>query len=144
MSTYQASPRRSSLVPGPAAGPDLPASAHNSGYGAADGNPLTSLRMTQSQVTDQLTTGAADNWQPVSWLVAHAIVGLDHESQTAHDQTLPQAFLAAYGSSFVNRGSSAFTADVSDVYTVDLRTTATVSPSSALRLASSTRPTARG
>ena len=125
LSTYQQTPDAEFLYFGVIEGPALSDRAHNYGYSGYSGfvTPLGELSNIGSQNTDRVTGGLTASWRPVGWFVGHATVGLDHGSQLNEALDYPLAN-AAYQIIIPSLGLSNVT---TDVYSVDLRGTATAS-----------------
>ncbi len=124
-STYQQTPDAEQLYHKIFITPALSDPANYYGYGGfgAFGTPIGELTAIGSQNTNRVMGGLTARWQPTSWLVAHTTAGLDHGSQrnSMLDYPLSNAAYAEF-SPFLGL------ADVTtDVYSVDLRSTATVS-----------------
>jgi hypothetical protein len=113
----------------------LPDSAHSYGYGGSSTAPLTSFGQHQSQQTDRLTGGMTVDWRPTAWLSTHATAGVDHGSQSEQDYFLPQAYLLYY--SQANAGQSAVGNIATDVYSADVRGSATAALTHGVRAVTS-------
>ena len=131
LSTYQTTPAAGALLYGALAGPGISDAAHFYGYdyfydfggGAGDLNPVEALSTVGSQNTDQVTGGLTANWRPTGWFVGHGSVGIDHGSQRGEELDYPQPNPAfAIGTPFFGLSDG-----TTDVYSVDLRGTATAS-----------------
>jgi TonB-linked SusC/RagA family outer membrane protein len=137
LSTYQQTPNAATLYDGVFYAPALSGPANNYGYGDRFGDeantPLSQLTELGSQNTDRVTGGLTANWRPAGWFVGHATVGLDHGSQLNEVLTYPLAN-AAYEYYVPSLGLVDVT---TDVYSVDLRGTATASLTHGLRAVSS-------
>ncbi len=128
LSTYQQTPDARLLYIGAFFGPALSSPAHYYGYGfftgaSAYSTPLGELTAIGSQRTDRVTGGLTANWRPAGWFVGHATAGLDHGSQRNEALNYPLA-KAQYEGFSPFLGVAGMT---TDVYSVDLRGTATVS-----------------
>ena len=112
--------------------------AHYYGYGYYNGTsayetPLGELSAIGSQNTERVTGGLTANWRPAGWFVGHATVGLDHGSQLNQELDYPLANAAYedYGP-FLGLANA-----TTDVYSVDLRGTATASLTRGVRAVTS-------
>ena len=139
LSTYQETPDASLLYQGVFTAPALGGPEHSYGYGSSGASakfttPLAHLTELGSQNTNRVTGGLTANWRPTTWFVGHATVGLDHGSQLNEEINYPLA-----NESYENQqGSFLGLTDVTtDVYTVDLRGTATASLTRGLRAVTS-------
>jgi TonB-linked SusC/RagA family outer membrane protein len=136
LSTYQAGPGLNAdggLLDGAAKGGSLDA-ANDYGYGVF-GNPImSSFRATTSQQTDRFTGGLVGNWRPVSWLVVYADAGVDHGSQSMLYEVWPQwsTFLHLPVAD-ANNGSYDQINGTTDIYSADLRASATAELTSGIR-----------
>ncbi len=138
LSTYQQTPDAQFLYVGVFFAPALSDPAHSYGYyayGGAGFTPIGELTTTGSQNTDRVTGGLTMNWRPAGWFVGHATVGLDHGSQRNQALNYPlsnAAYQDPFGSAFLGLASA-----TTDVYSVDLRGTATTSLTHAVRAVTS-------
>ena len=129
-------------------GPELPDSAYSFGYGGHGrlgiGTPLGALAGgAESHNSTGLTGGMTANWRPWSWLVTHATVGVDHGTQQENSEfSSLEEILTCYGYRAVNgqdpygcaqQGSLSQAQGVNDVYSGDLRGTATLAITPVLR-----------
>ncbi len=121
LSTYQVTPPLSLAI---TSGPVLADSAYGYGYGPSYNGALANIGALQSQQVDRLTGGLTANWRPEGWLVAHGTVGLDHGSRREQHLNLPQAGLAAFGVGN-DVGYLIIDNSTTDIYSVDLRASAT-------------------
>ncbi len=137
LSTYQQTPDAYQLYEGAFFAPALSDASHLYGYdyfGSYGGlTPLGELAAIGSQNTNRLTGGLTASWQPAGWLVSHATGGLDHASQRNAVLNYPLAN-AAYELYAPFLG---LVDEVTDVYSVDLRATATASITRSVRAATS-------
>ncbi len=86
--------------------------------------PLAELTARGSQNTDRVVGGLTGTWQPTGWFLGHATVGLDHGSQRNEQLNYPLA-----NTVYQNYNSSLGLATATtDVYSVDLRASATAVP----------------
>ena len=128
LSTFQETPSARQLYQGAFTAPALGGADHYYGYGSLAGSsakntPLSRLSEIGSQNTDRVTGGLTGNWRPAGWFVGHATVGLDHGSQTNEGIAYPLANPAYMpGVSFL-----AIADATTDLYSADLRGTATAS-----------------
>ena len=90
---------------------------------------------TQDQQTDRFTGGLTANWRPAGWLVAHATVGIDHGSQTSRQTAPPVVLLVSYNEP--DQGYNGVNNLTTDIYSADLRATATATLGRQLRAVSS-------
>lgn len=133
LSTYQDTPNSRALYGGITATAPLRDSTHGYGYGSYSYfTPVYQFGLPNSQTTDRLTGGLAANWRPTLWLVGHGTVGVDHGSQRATEAVLPQ--IAPLGFVPAQVGVANLTADI---YTVDLRASATAAPARTVRAVTS-------
>ena len=132
LSTYQTTPEAGALLQGLLTGPAIGDAAHYYGYdhfavlfGATTGalNPIDQLIQQGSQNTNRVTGGLTATWRPTGWFIGHGTFGLDHGSQGSQELTYPQTNTQFGGAGpFLAIGNS-----TTDVYSVDLRGTATAS-----------------
>ena len=136
LSTYQQTPDAKNLYLAVSFGPARSDPAHYYGYdyfASPELTPLAELSAVGSQQTDRVTGGLTANWRPTGWFVGHVTVGLDHGSQRTEQINYPLA-----NPVYQNSGTELGLADeTTDVYSIDLRGTATVSLSRSLRAVSS-------
>lgn len=137
LSTYQRTPAMDDLLRGIVNHPAIGDPAHFYGYGGSGGfagfSPLGTLGQVGSQRTDRFAGGLTANWRPTGWLTAHAVGGIDHGSQgnaALASPNLPTVFQDLVPSLQQITGTS-------DLYSVDLRATATGRLSSTARSKSS-------
>jgi TonB-linked SusC/RagA family outer membrane protein len=135
LSTYQQTPDASQLYGGVFSSPALSGPANFYGYGnnsfqSAYLTPLAQLSEIGSQNMDRVTGGLTANWRPTGWFVGHATVGLDHGSQLNQELNYPLANAAYEGLGGPSLGLVDLT---TNVYSVDLRGTATASLTHSLR-----------
>ncbi len=138
LSTYQQTSDASGLYLGALYAPALAGAAHYYGYGYFNGTfagqtPLGELSALGSQNTNRVTGGLTANWRPVGWFVGHATVGLDHGSQRNEEINYPLAN-ATYETMTPFLG---LTDATTDVYSVDLRGTATAALTRGVRAVTS-------
>ncbi len=134
LSTYQKVPATPNMFEGVVSYPPVRDSAHGYGYGS-DGfsSPLYQLGTPNSQTTDRLTGGMTGNWHPAPWLVTHATVGIDHGSQSVRSALLPQlTSLVSFFRPYLQLGNA-----TTDIYTADLRASATTKLTPAIRAVTS-------
>ncbi len=132
LSTYQQSPNASSLYEGVWFAPALNGATHYYGYGFFSTSlltPISQLTEIGSQNTNRVAGGLTANWRPTAWFAGYATLGLDHSSQRNEELTYPLAN-AAYELSPPSLGLADAT---TDLYSVDLRGTATASLLSGVR-----------
>jgi TonB-linked SusC/RagA family outer membrane protein len=137
LSTYQAGPILSDagqgLLGGAAGGGSLDA-ANNYGYGFLNNPIANNFSSTTSQQTDRFTGGLVANWRPVPWLAAYADAGIDHGSQSMLFESWPQiAFYLHYPLAASDIGEYDLTNGTTDVYSADLRASATATLTAAIR-----------
>jgi hypothetical protein len=135
LSTYQQTPSAYRLTFGPIGGPVLPDSAHYYGYGYSIGSPIEQFGLVQSEQTDRLTGGMTANWRPAQWLVAHGTVGLDHGARRDHGLNLPQSYFGTFG--LPNQGATWLREATTDIYSTDLRASATATLAPVVRAVTS-------
>ncbi len=130
LSTYQKTPNAQSLFAGVTYSPALRDSVNGYGYSSTPFNtPVYQLGMPASQATDRLTGGLTATWRPAWWLVGHGTVGVDHGSERDRAAILPQvAPLFTYYPAQLGLQNV-----TTDIYTVDLRTSATAAFTRTLR-----------
>ncbi len=125
LSTYQKTVNAQQLYLGVAYFTPLPDAKDGYGYGSNRYfGPIYQLSHPTTQNVERLTGGITGNWRPLSWLASHGTIGIDHGSARNTAALLPQAqalfrFVAPQ-LAIENAGT--------DIYTVDLRASATVSP----------------
>jgi hypothetical protein len=96
--------------------------AHLYGYNFKYATPVNAYGALVGQSTGRLTGSIAAHWTPTAWLSAHATAGIDHGSQRATGQFLPQ--VGAY-TGFFTLGSLGITNGTTDIYSFDGRAAAT-------------------
>ncbi len=134
MSSYQKTPNAQYLYAGINQTPPIPDSANAYGYGNFPFiTPVFQFGLPTSQASQRLTGGVTANWRPQSWLVGHGTVGVDHGSLRSDAAILPE--IAAFGQ-FVPAQLAIETA-TTDIYTVDLRGSATVALTQVIRAVTS-------
>ncbi len=131
LSTDQKAPTPSELFLGVLGSPAIRDSAHNYGYGFS--SPLVEFGRPTSQTTNRVTGGTTLAWRPLPWFVGHGTLGLDHASQRNTGAILPQ--IAHLYNNFP--GELAVGDATIDIYTVDLRGSATVAPLADVRAVTS-------
>jgi TonB-linked SusC/RagA family outer membrane protein len=133
LSTYQTGPAVSDgVLNGLAQGGSLDA-ANNYGYGFQN-DPIAGLfGSTSSQQTDRFTGALLGNWRPTSWFAAFADAGIDHGTQSLLFEGWPQVatYLDLPGNP--NVGNYDLINGTTDIYSADLRASATATLSSAVR-----------
>ncbi len=136
LSTYQRSPNPAQLYISIYQTLPLRDSAHGYGYGGPTyDSPIYQFGQPTSQATNRLTGGLTTNWRPISWLVGHGTVGVDHGSQRSTSSLLPQVLpLNPTPYAPAQLGIANVT---TDIYTVDLRGSATTVLTRALRAVTS-------
>jgi TonB-linked SusC/RagA family outer membrane protein len=123
LSTYQETPNAGQLYEGVFDSPAIGNAANYYGYGAPYLSPISMLSELGSQQTDRMTGGLTMNWRPVGWFVGHATAGVDHGSQREEAINYPLT-----NSNYSANSSSLGLVDATtDLYSVDLRGTATAS-----------------
>ncbi len=134
LSTYHEVPNTQSLDAELYASAARRDSADVYGYGTLGiDSPVYELGLPTSQATNRLTGGLTTSWRPLGWLVAHGTVGIDHGSQRATAAVLPQvAPLWPYVPAQLGVGNG-----TADIYTVDLRGSATAALTRAVRAVTS-------
>ncbi len=134
LSTYQKTPNAAALYQGIAYTAPVRDSAHGYGYnGVGFYQPLYQFGMPASQSTNRLTGGFTTNWRPAAWFVTQGTVGVDHGSQHATESLLPQVFpLFPFFQTQLGIGNT-----TTDLYTVDLRGSATAALTSVIRTVTS-------
>jgi TonB-linked SusC/RagA family outer membrane protein len=134
MSTYETIPVLAELTQGAAAG-GPPDSANNYGYGPGKAfSPITSLGRLSTQQTNRFTGGLSGNWRPTAWFTAYGDAGLDHGNQTSQQTILPQ--VEVYRGGDPNSGDYGLSQTVTDIYSADVRATATATLAQSLRAVS--------
>jgi TonB-linked SusC/RagA family outer membrane protein len=124
LANYQQTPDAGALYSTVLEAPGLSDAAHYYGYGPYTTNgPLAELSQLGSQNTDRVTGGLTGSWRPTGWFVGHATVGLDHGSQSEQAIEYPLA------NPTYQSGGSALSVfnGTTDIYSADLRATATAS-----------------
>ncbi len=133
MSSYQKTPNAQYLYDGITQTPPIRDSATAYGYGTFPFiTPVFQLGLPTSQANERLTGGLTANWRPQSWFVGHGTVGIDHGSLRDDAAVLPQ--VAALGRV---PAQLAIETATTDIYTVDLRGSATVALTQAMRAVTS-------
>ncbi len=137
LSTYQQTPNANVLYLGLFLSPPLPNPATAYGYGgyALYYSPLYQFGEPNNQNTSRLTGGLTTNWRPVPWMVAHGTVGINHGSERDQAAVLPQ--LASIAAGFIVPSQLGIETATTDIYTVDLRATATAILTQAVRAVTS-------
>ncbi len=132
-STYQETLGAQYLYYGIAVTPALRDSATGYGYGSsAFYTPIYQFGEPNNQTTNRLAGGLTANWRPRSWFVAHGTVGVDHGSERDVTSALPQvAPLAGIP------GQLGIENITKEIYTVDLRGSATAALAAAVRVVTS-------
>ncbi len=126
LSTDQQTPNAAFLYTAAIESPALRDPAHYYGYdwifGPAYENPISELTATGSEQTSRAIGGLTANWRPVGWFVGHATVGVDHGSQRSEQLNYPlvNATYMGTGGAFLGLADA-----TTDLYSVDLRGTAT-------------------
>ena len=136
LSTYQTTPEAGALLYGVLDGPALSGPAHYYGYnyfGTPGGlNPFQVMATQGSQNTNRVTGGLTGTWRPTGWFVGHGSVGLDHGSQLSQTINYPLNPPNVYFSPHLGLANA-----TTDLYSVDLRGTATASLARGLRAVTS-------
>jgi TonB-linked SusC/RagA family outer membrane protein len=136
LATYQQTPEVARLYFGALTAPALSDAAHYYGYETFGSSPaytpLGELSQIGSQNTDRVTGGVTGTWRPAGWFVGHATVGLDHGSQREQELGYPLANPQYSAFSYEELGNV-----TTDVYSVDLRGTATASITHSVRAVTS-------
>ncbi len=132
LSTDQAAPNPALLTYGPVVGTALHDSAHAYGYGFGQVSPIANFGQPATQATNRVTGGMTANWRPAVWFVGHGTVGIDHGSQGNTSLLFPQVAPVTLGIPQLQVGNA-----TTDIYTVDLRGSATAAPSAGLRAVTS-------
>jgi TonB-linked SusC/RagA family outer membrane protein len=136
LSTYQTTPEADALYTSVENSPGLDDAAHFYGYGHHGYfSPIAELSTIGSQNTDRLTGGMTATWRPAGWLITHATVGVDHGSQRSQAIVYPFSnpnFIWESGGSFFG-----VTDATTDVYSADLRATATAALTTGVRAVTS-------
>ncbi len=133
LSTNQATVNEGLLTNGPL-GTALHDSAHVFGYASAYASPVANFGQPTTQGTNRVTGGMTANWHPALWFVGHATVGIDHGSQETAASMLPQVTpsLIYFRLPQLEVGNA-----TTDIYTVDLRGSATAALTPGLRAVTS-------
>ncbi len=129
LSTDRAAPHQADLYFGVLLSPALRDSAHAYGYGYSFFSPIVQFGLPTSQLTDRLSGGMTANWRPAPWFVGHGTVGIDHGSQRNSAAFLPQVTPLFFNLP----GRLAIGNATTDIYTVDVRGSATAVLATALR-----------
>ncbi len=135
LSTYQAVVNAQYLYNGIAFSPALRNAADGYGYGGFGPyyEPVFQFSQPTHQTVSRLTGGMAGNVRPTSWLTAHGTIGVDHGSERDDAATLPVITKIFPG--FLGQLGIANT--TTDIYTVDLRASATATLTGAARAVTS-------
>ncbi len=128
-STYQTSPAAQVPLEGVALSHAFRNAANQYGYDIPYWSPIYQLGLPNSQQTDRLTGGLSANARPAPWFLAHATVGVDHGSQHKVAAVLPEV-APLYRFVPPQLGNANVT---TDIYTADLRGSATVALARATR-----------
>lgn len=131
LSTNQVAPNQRNLFD--VIRPPVRDSAHYYGYGFSFESPLVGFGQPTSQTTNRLTGGVTASWRPAPWFVGHGTWGIDHGSQRHTAAFLPQVsplFFNVPGQLEIGNATT-------DIYTVDLRGSATASLASGVRAVTS-------
>ncbi len=130
LSTYQKVPNAQQLYAGVVSGPAVRDSVDLYGYGNGPfESPVYQLGLPTSQNVNRLTGGMTGNWHPAQWLVGHGSVGVDHGSLHNQSALLPQvAALFPFSPSQL-----AISNTTTDIYSADLRVSATAAITRTLR-----------
>ncbi len=126
LSTFQQTPNAGFLYYGAFLSPALSDPAHYYGYLGVLGagyTPVVSLSQIGSENTERLTGALNGDWHPADWFVGHAATGLDHGSQAISTLNYPLAD-PAFQNPGVGPGLTVANG-TTDVYSADLRGTAT-------------------
>ncbi len=136
LSTYQEAVNADNLYLGTAFSLPLRDSAHAYGYSRFSTltRPIPQFGMPTNQTTGRLTGGMTGNWRPWVWLAGHATLGIDHGSQRSQSAVLPEVapLLPFYFSTQLGIANT-----TTDVYTVDVRESATAALTRAVRAVTS-------
>jgi TonB-linked SusC/RagA family outer membrane protein len=138
LSTYQAGPSvgirgTDGLLNGAARGGSLDA-ANNYGYGFTSNPIVNNFGQTTSQQTDRFTGGLVANWRPVSWFAAYADAGIDHGTQSMLYELWPQiSTYLRYPATYGNSGVYDLVDGTTDIYSADLRASATATLTTGIR-----------
>ncbi len=137
LSTYQQTPQAQQLYYGIFNTRPVRDSATAYGYGALSFySPIYQFGALSATNTSRLTGGLTANWRPVPWFVGHSTVGVDHGSARNQGSVLPQVASLAACCYFVSAQLGIENA-TTDIYSVDLRGSATASLSHAVRAVTS-------
>ncbi len=134
LSTYQEGLNAQILYNGVAFTPALHTAANGYGYGAFGPyyEPPSQFALPNHQLAGRLTGGVTGNWTPMPWFAAHATVGIDHGSLRNDAAALPQ--VAPLTGNPAQLGIENAT---TDIYTVDLRSSATAALTRTIRAVTS-------
>ncbi len=134
LSTFQEGLNAQWLYAGVARVSPLRDSATGYGYGSSGFySPVYQFGLPTNQATARLTGGLTGNWRPTSWFVSRGTVGIDHGSQHSAASALPQvAPLWSYIPPQLDLANTTM-----DIYTVDLRGSATTALTKSIRTATS-------
>ena len=137
LSTFQQTPNAQILYTASFFAPALDDAAHDYGYNflafSAGRTPLAVLSELGSQNTNRVTGGLTANWHPTSWFAGHATAGLDHGSEVDHELVYPLADPTFEFSPPVVGVAN----NTTDIYSVDVRGTATTDITRGIRSATS-------
>ncbi len=135
LSNYQETVNAQNLLTGVLASTAVRDSADAYGYSQFPYfGPVYQLGQPNTQTTNRLTGGMNASWRPATWLTTHATFGIDHGSQRVQAINLPQvAFLyARFPTPQLQVGLQ-----TTDIYTGDLRASATTPLTRSLRAVTS-------
>ena len=137
LSTYQQTPEASGLYNGALTSPAIADAAHIYGYGSPGSlnqSPIGQFSAIGSDNVDRVTGGLTGNWRPAQWFAGYATAGLDHGSARNQNIVYPLAN-PAYG--YFTGGYLGLGNTTTDIYSVDVRGTATVGLFAHVRAATS-------
>ncbi len=134
LSTYQTSANPQTLYAGVVTNAPIRDAAHGYGYGSSPYyTPTYQFGNLTNQTTSRLTGGLTGSWRPTSWFIGHGTIGIDHGSQKNSQSVLPQvAPLDPFIPAQLGIANT-----TTDVYTMDLRGSATAALARSVRLTTS-------
>ncbi len=133
LATYQKTPNAQDLIDGVTRSLALRDSATVYGYSNnLFATPVYQFGLPTSETTNRLTGGLTANWRPALWLVGHGTVGIDHGSLRNQEAILPQISMMSFYPAQLGIENA-----TTDIYTVDLRASATATLARTVRAVTS-------
>lgn len=129
MATNQQAPGSPSLYRNAYTSLPVDAAAEYFGYGQSYATPVAEYTQLVGQNTNRLSSGLSATWNPTSWFSGHATAGIDHGSQRATAEFLPQFAVLVPGA----LAELGITNGTTDIYSFDIRGAATANLARDLR-----------